>query len=646
MAIEPTDVGDVVEAPANEEPTSFAETALRMGGKSAEEAERTGAIDRADDQVEELFQPQHQTVNSPIHRAVWSRKLPVELFQAGPMETAENVQTVMDDSIEVVERHRQQGSLLDENKKSSEAVLKELGDVGYWGLLVDRDYGGSGASFRSFGPFLTRMALVDANISGMASVHGCIGAVDPVRTFGTPEQKERFLPGLASGDQLSAFALTEPRAGSDLTALATRAVLDGDEYVVNGEKLFITNAVPGRTIGLVCLVDEKPAVLICELPDEENDHFQLRQYGIYALKQSYNQGIIFNNFRVPKENLLQPARGNGLTIAYHGLNLGRIALCANSAASMRIMMAGMLPWAHYRQTYGETIARRELVRRRLGRLAGLIVACDGLVAWGSTLIDQGYRGEMECIIAKIFGSEMQKEAAIELCMKTHGGRSFLHGHLIGDNIHEYLAPCIYEGEGEMLGMAFFKSLVKQHGTQYFEPVGKALQAAGIRKPNMLNPMHLWALKGALLPYTGWMAGEYLWPRSYSELPAMPERLKRHAQFAIDHLQRSARQISGTMRKHQLKLADRQCRMSELSSRTQSLVVMLCTCLHASTSDDEVVQAAADVLCQQTTLEITGRRIPDSFYRDITQLGETVVDGGFASLAGLEADEILMQYDKS
>ena len=102
------------------------------------------------------------------------------------------------------------------------------------------------------------------------------------------------------------------------------------------------------------------------------------------------------------------------------------------------------------------------------------MACDALVEWCAGLIDKGYRGEMECIIAKIFGSESQKEAAIELLMKTHGGRSFLHGHIFGDNVHEYLAPCIYEGEGEMLGMAFFKSLVKQHGVQFFEPIGKAL----------------------------------------------------------------------------------------------------------------------------------------------------------------------------
>ena len=129
-------------------------------------------------------------------------------------------------------------------------------------------------------------------------------------------------------------------------------------------------------------------------------------------------------------------------------------------------------------------------------MAALIVGCDALVDWCSWLLDQGFRGELECIVAKIFGSEAQKEAAVELFMKTHGGRAFLRGHLFGDNIHEYLAPCIYEGEGEMLGMAFFKSLIKEHGKQFFEPIGRALQAAGIKKPNPLNPAHAWALRSA------------------------------------------------------------------------------------------------------------------------------------------------------
>ncbi len=276
-------------SPAPGEP-SFAETALKLGGKSDEEVRRTGAIDKADEQVESLFAARFQTAQSPVHRAVWDRQLPVELFGSQTPATPPAVDRVMQNSIDVVRRHQSAGTLLDANHKISAATLAELGAVGYWGLLVDPQYGGSGAPFASFAPFLTRMALVDPTVAGLASVHGCIGAVDPVRTFGNAEQKQRFLPRLASGQSLSAFALTEPCAGSDLTAMRTRAVRDGDSFVVNGEKLFITNVLPGRTIGLVALVEGRPAVLIVDLPAEENEQFQLRHYGLYALKHAHNYG--------------------------------------------------------------------------------------------------------------------------------------------------------------------------------------------------------------------------------------------------------------------------------------------------------------------------------------------------------------------
>ncbi len=623
---------------------SFAETALRLGGKSADEARRTGAIDAADDQVEALFAPQYQTANSAVHRAVWERRVPTELFGRPAGRLSADVKSVMDESLRVVRRHRRTGTLLDSEQKISTTVLNELGGTGYWGLLVGKEYGGSGAEFIHFAQFLTRTAMFDPTVAGLASVHGCIGAVDPVRTFGTPQQKERFLPELASGRRLSAFALTEPCAGSDLTALRTQAVRDGDDFVVNGEKLFITNVLPGRTIGLVCMIEERPAVLIVDLPDEETDRFWLKRYGLHALKHTHNYGIVFHDFRVPARNLLEPLRGDGLTIAYHGLNLGRVALCANAAGTMRLMLANIIPWANFRSTYGEAIANRELVRRRIGHLAGLIVACDALVEWCAGLIDDGYRGEMECIVAKVFGSEAQKEAAVELFMKTHGGRAFLHGHLFGDNVHEFLAPCIYEGEGEMLGMAFFKSLVKQHGKQFFEPISQALHGAGIARPNLLNPLHLAVIKGPLAKYGKWLVGRKLRGAIRENLPPMPAELRAHALFAREQLGRSCFEISGTMRRHQLKLADRQCRMSELSWRMQQTVVILCTSLYAGRQEDEIIRAAGSCLCNNLRNQLTGRRPSDRNFRHVTELGAAIAGGAFASIAGVEPEEILMSYE--
>lgn len=634
---------DFDKAPRQNGEKSFAETALELGGKSAEESRRTGVIDQADDQVEALFAPQYQTVNSPAHRAVWEKQPPYELFTSRTAIIPDGVKTVMEESIRVVGKHRKDGSLYDQHGKISETVFKSLAGAGYWGLLVDSQYGGSGSSFSAFAQFLTTMATHEPTIAGLASVHGCIGAVDPVRTFGNAEQKKQYLPALASGSKLSAFALTEPCAGSDLTALRTRAELRGSHYHVSGEKLFITNVVPGRTIGLVCLIEEKPAVLIVDLPLEESDSFHLKKYGLYALRRAFNQGIIFNDFKVPVENLLRPAKGDGLTIAYHGLNLGRVALCATAAGTLRTMMANMIPWAKFRTTYGQRIASRELIQRRLGRIAGMIVACDAMVAWCSGLIDQGYRGEMECIIAKILGSELQKEAAIELLMKTHGGRSFLQGHLFGDNVHEYLAPCIYEGEGEMLGMAFFKSLVKNHGTQFFEPIGRALQSAGIRNPRLTNPSHVWALKSVMGPYAYWMLCEKMKMGRGMHLPEMPPALQEHAKFAAASLQKMPSTISGTMRKHQLALADRQCRMATLSENIQNLLTILCTSLYAARQDDAFVQQAADIFCRETRNRIEAKHPDDAYFRDATSLGKAVVDCGYSPLAGLETEEILMPY---
>jgi alkylation response protein AidB-like acyl-CoA dehydrogenase len=630
--------------PADREQQSFAETALRLGGKTEEEARRTGAVDKADEQVESLFKPQYQTANSPAHKAVWDGHVPLDLFAPPALPASHPSDRTMEASMEIVRRRRSEGKIFDEKGKVSTETLKELAGAGYWGLLIDPHYGGQGAPFARFSNFLARMSVYDPMISGLASIHGCIGAVDPVRTFGTPEQKERFLPKLANGEALSGFALTEPGAGSDLTALRTTAVLEGDEYVVNGEKLFITNVIPGRTAGLVVLIDGKPAVLVVDLPREENEHFKVVPYGLYALRHAYNNGLRFNGFRVPRDNLLKPAVGDGLTIAYHGLNLGRVSLCAGAAGSMRIMLANLLPWAEFRRTYGQAIATRELVKRRIARLAGLIAGADALVAWTSWLIDEGYRGEMECIIAKIFGSESMKEAAIELFMKTHGGRSFLKGHLLGDNVYDFLAPCIYEGEGEMLGMAFFKSLVKEHGKRFFEPIGKAVQRIGLKNPNPMNPMHAWKLRKELAPYARWKVGQLFAPRDHQQVPGMDKRLAEHVDFALSGFGKLRGEVAGAMEKYQLKLADRQCRMAELSQRIQDNIIILVTALWGHRQGKEASVAAADILCQDLRRKLTGQRPSDHYFRDVSRLADVILSGGFEAIAGVPREEILMKYE--
>jgi hypothetical protein len=169
-------------------------------------------------------------------------------------------------------------------------------------------------------------------------------------------------------------------------------------------------------------------------------------------------------------------------------------------------------------------------------------------------------------------------------------------------------------------------------------------ACSIKRPNPLNPVHAWKLRKAVMPYLKWRAGQTLVPKRRSALPEMPENLRAHAEFAADALQRSPSEISGTMSKHQLALADRQCRMSELSSRIQDLVIILCTSLYAARQEDELVRTAAHVLCQDLRRKLNGHRPTDRYFRTVTALGAAIAEGNFKSIAGLEPDEILMPYE--
>jgi hypothetical protein len=229
-------------------------------------------------------------------------------------------------------------------------------------------------------------------------------------------------------------------------------------------------------------------------------------------------------------------------------------------------------------------------------------------------------------------------------MKTHGGRSFLKGHPFGDNVYDFLAPCIYEGEGEVLGLAFFKSLVKEHGKQFFEPIGQALQREQIKSLNPLNPSHAWKLRRELGAYSRWWLGRRFAGRDRQQVPGIDPRLAEHVDFALNQFHRSPGELSGAMRKHQLKLADRQCRMAELSQRVQDTVTILVTALWGNQQPDDTAKAAADILCQDLRRKLTGERPSDRYFRDVVQLADQVIEGGFEAIAGLPRQEIMMKYE--
>ena len=212
------------------------------------------------------------------------------------------------------------------------------------------------------------------------------------------------------------------------------------------------------------------------------------------------------------------------------------------------------------------------------------------------------------------------------------------GHIVGDNIHDILAPLIYEGEGDMLNMAFFKSLVKEHGVAFFEPVGRLMSDLGKKS---LSPVDIAKNYKTFMPYAKWMVKEAVMPKSGIRPIGFNSDLVGHSNFAIKGLQKSAWEISGLMRKYQLGLADKQCRMSIVSRKIQNLITMMVTVCYAYAKADYMSAFIADVSCENIKNKITGKHPTDLQIKKSVRLGEAIA----SKRGGRGYDSILMKYDR-
>lgn len=398
---------------------------------------------------------------SPLVGWLWQTTPP---RAPGPLNLTDEESALLKAAREEVRRRQSRRDepgdpLLDETGQISAATIEALGQIGWWGLRIDSRFGGQAASMRSWTRLLREMAIVEPAIAGLTLVHGCLGAAAQIQTFGSSAQQERWLPQLAAGRPLSIFALTEPQAGSDLRRLATTAKPDGGTWRLRGEKLFITAARPGRLAAVVARVDQGLGMFAVELP-EAGEHLRYRHYRLHAAGKSGNNGLLFSGLPVADEQRIAPER-DALELVYHGLNRGRVSLAAITGGKLRRLLQATLEWAQRRTTFGEPIANRELVQTRLGRMAAGALACDVLSDWAAATLDAGGRGETEAMVAKIVATEAERLAATDWAFRTLSGRALVRGNPLGDSLHDHLAPSIYEGENELLGLALVRTLLKQ-----------------------------------------------------------------------------------------------------------------------------------------------------------------------------------------
>ncbi|MBN8916105.1 MAG: acyl-CoA dehydrogenase family protein [Rhizobiales bacterium] len=336
--------------------------------------------------------------------------------------------------------------------------LKELGALGFLGMLVPEDHGGSATDLVSYALALEEIAAADGACSTIVSVHSSVGCM-PIVKFGTPAQKECFLPKLASGEWIGGFALTEPQAGSDAAALRTRARRDGDHYVLSGAKQFITSGKNGDVIIVFAVTDPdagKKGISAFIVPTNTPAYEVVRVEEKLGQHSSDTCQLAFNDMRLPAD-LRLGAEGEGLKIALSNLEGGRIGIASQCVGMARAAFEAARRYAKERVTFGKPIMEHQAVAFRLADMATRIEAARQMVLHAASLREAGLPCLTEASMAKLFASEMAEQVC-SAAIQTFGGYGYLADFPV-ERIYRDVRVCqIYEGTSDVQRIVIARGL--------------------------------------------------------------------------------------------------------------------------------------------------------------------------------------------
>lgn len=328
-------------------------------------------------------------------------------------------------------------------------ALAELGKLGFMGMLVPEEHGGAGVDHVAYALALEEVAAGDGSTSTIMSVHNSVGCM-PIARFGTPMQKERFLTPLARGEQLGCFCLTEPGTGSDASAIKTRARRDGNGWVLNGTKQFVTSG--GRAdVAIVFAVTDpdagKKGISAFIVPAKTAGWSVARVEKKLGLNASETCQMLLEDVRLEPE-LMLGAEGEGLKIALANLEGGRIGIAAQSVGMARAAFEAALAYARDRKTFGKPIFEHQAVAFRLSDMATQIEVARHMTLHAAALRDAGERCLKEASMAKLFASEMAERVCSD-AIQIHGGYGYLADFPVERIYRDVRVTQIYEGTSDI-----------------------------------------------------------------------------------------------------------------------------------------------------------------------------------------------------